>query len=62
MGLNTFFRFWWLIAAANIKFSGGAIFIQKIEVMVIIGMMVEAVRRTIWAILRVENEFHNNLE
>ena len=25
-------------------------------------MMVEAIRRTLWSIIRVENEFHNNFE
>jgi len=30
--------------------------------MIFLGVMVEAVRRTIWAILRVENEFYNNFE
>ena len=26
------------------------------------GMMAEAIRRSLWAIIRVENEFHNNFE
>jgi len=30
--------------------------------MFFIGMLQEAIRRTLWAIIRVENEFFNNFE
>jgi hypothetical protein len=30
--------------------------------MVFLSMLVEAIRRTIWSIIRVENEYHNNFE
>ena len=34
----------------------------NIEIMAFVGMMTEAIRRTVWAIIRVENEFFNNFE
>lgn len=35
---------------------------KRIEIMTFLSMMAEAVRRTIWALFRVENEFFNNFE
>ena len=32
------------------------------ELQVLTGMLVEAVRRTFWAIIRIENEFFHNIE
>ncbi len=60
--LNTFFRFWWLIGAIGLKFKGPAFFLQNFELLSLAGMMVEAIRRTLWSIIRVENEFFNNFE
>jgi hypothetical protein len=30
--------------------------------MVFLAMLVEGIRRTLWSIIRVENEYHNNFE
>jgi len=35
---------------------------DKIELLTMMGVMLEICRRQVWAILRVENEFHNNFE
>lgn len=59
---NTLFRFWWLFASAGIQFGKQYQFLDQMEFLVMIGVLVELTRRWIWAILRVENEFHNNLE
>lgn len=40
----------------------GKLIVKKIEIFVFLSMMAEAVRRTQWALIRVENEFHNNFE
>ena len=32
------------------------------EVLAFLGMLAEAIRRTLWALIRIENEFHNNFE
>ena len=57
MVLNLIFRFWWLIAVFLPKFD-----VIGLEIMVAIGMLVEGIRRTIWSIIRIENEFFNNFE
>jgi len=61
---NTLFRFWWVIAALNVKFSekGSLFFFDYLELMTFFGVAVEGIRRTFWAIIRVENEFYNNYE
>ena len=48
--------------SVTIKFTGPAFFLEKIEILTFISMTVELVRRTIWALLRVENEFFHNYE
>jgi septin family protein len=37
-------------------------FFKTYEVLIFMSMLAEAVRRTIWALIRIENEFHNNFE
>jgi len=59
---NTIFRFWWLLMAIQIKMSGPAFFLDNLEFLSWLSMTVEATRRTIWSILRVENEYFNNFE
>lgn len=57
------FRFWWLIGSAHIRFAGtSAFWLDHIEAMTMIGVMVELTRRMVWAVIRVENEFFNNFE
>jgi len=59
--LNTLFRFWWLIGAAYEKPETESFF-DHMNMMFFLGMMVEAIRRTLWSIIRVENEFYHNFE
>ena len=60
--LNTIFRFWWLLGAITIHYTGQTMAWQYFEIMFFISMMVEMVRRTLWALIRVENEFFHNFE
>ena len=53
---NLLLRFWWLIAV----FIG--VDETNLQTTLFIGMMAEAIRRTLWAIIRIENEFFNNFE
>ena len=62
MLLNTIFRFWWVTAIFTVKFAGGAYFMDSLGVLTFIAAIVEAIRRTFWAVIRVENEFFNNFE
>jgi hypothetical protein len=56
ISINFAFRFWWLCAV----FIG--VDETNIQVTLFIGMMVEALRRTLWSVIRIENEFFNNFE
>jgi hypothetical protein len=49
-------RFWWIISLFTIKFSDPLQFLNGIEIMIFISMIVESIRRTLWSIIRVENE------
>jgi hypothetical protein len=55
MASNILFRFVWLVAIFKFQES-------QVQLLIFTLMMTEAVRRTQWAILRVENEFYNNFE
>ena len=54
--VNFTLRFWWLIAVFN------GVDETNIQATMFLGMMTEAIRRTLWAIIRIENEFFNNFE
>ena len=62
MAINVICRFWWLIYAIVMSKKHHSIMMENLEFFVFIGMMIEAVRRTLWCIIRVENEFFNNFE
>ena len=62
MVINTIFRFWWVISLFTIKHTTETEFLYVLDVLGFVSMMTEAVRRTIWSIIRVENEFFNNFE
>ena len=64
MVTNLLCRFWWLVPMAGVHFShdGDYSILSDIEFLTFAGMMIEAWRRTQWAVIRVENEFFNNLE
>ena len=72
---NVLFRFFWLVPIWFYGFKQTTqddegndttpiknIAMQNIDLLAFLGMTCEAIRRTYWAILRVENEFHNNFE
>jgi len=59
---NTFLRFWWVINLFHIKFAGPVAFLEGIQLMTFLSMMMEAIRRTVWSLIRVENELINNFE
>ena len=59
MTFNTIFRFWWVIGSFSIHTN---VFFDSIGILTFSSMIVEAMRRTFWAIIRVENEFFNNFE
>lgn len=61
--LNFSARFYWLFGlskwAAEDYFKGP---LSNFEFLALVGMMAEAFRRTVWGIIRVENEQNNNFE
>ena len=52
-------RFWWLIGIFTWKEPA---LVDSIGLLAFSAMIVEAVRRTFWSMIRVENEFFNNFE
>ena len=63
MFMNTIFRFWWLISMLLVILTGSQnLIVDKLELFTFASMMIEAVRRTFWSMIRVENEFFNNFE
>lgn len=65
--LNIIFRFWWIIgiwlfSKFDCNDTLGCPLVVNMELQVMTGMVVEAVRRTFWAIIRIENEFFHNIE
>jgi len=59
MVVNLIFRFWWLLGIFT--FNEPAL-VDSIGLIAFSAMFVEAIRRTFWAMIRVENEFFNNFE
>lgn len=61
--INFILRFWWLVGVYPYPWTTGVgMFMKKVELMVLLKTAAEAIRRTIWALIRIENEFHNNFE
>ena len=56
---NLIFRFWWFFGIFTFQESA---LIDSVGLIAFSAMFVEAVRRTFWAMIRVENEFFNNME
>jgi len=56
---NLIFRFWWLIGCFTFE---EAALVDSVGLIAFSAMFVEAIRRTFWAMIRVENEFFNNFE
>jgi len=63
MVVNTLLRFFWVLGLVKWSFEDDQknIF-DEIEILVISTIFAEALRRTQWSLLRVENEFYNNFE
>ena len=60
---NALIRFYWIIGVFHYEYTNDdSDLINKLSLMAMISLMLEAVRRTQWALIRVENEFYNNYE
>lgn len=62
---NAIIRFFWVLNIFAFPFTtskDGEYVMERLEIMVFIGMIAEAYRRSQWSLLRVENEFYNNFE
>ena len=59
---NFILRFWWLIGVFTVKYSGSTLIVEQLGILTFVSGMAEAARRTLWSVLRVENEFFNNFE
>lgn len=62
MVINFFIRWFWIIPLIIYKDSQKATLMNKLKILTLCSMMLEAVRRTLWAIIRIENESINNFE
>lgn len=63
--INNFLcRFWWFFSSFYVGFNkrDNAFWLDQLEFMTMIGVVVELWRRFVWSIIRVENEFFNNFE
>ena len=61
MVINALLRFFWVISFIDLIPGDWKLF-HEIEFLIFLSMIAEAIRRTIWALIRIENEFHNNFE
>lgn len=63
MVTNFFLRFFWIVSIFTYRYETpfGKAF-NSLEMVLFISIMAEAIRRTQWALIRVENEFYNNFE
>lgn len=59
---NTFFRMWWLCVSVRIYYSDRTLYLEDMQLLSFVNMIFSILRRTIWAMLRTENEFFNNYE
>ena len=61
---NLLLRFYWVISIFQYDYK--SLYISNVlkdwDVLVLTSVMAEAIRRTQWALIRVENEFFNNFE
>jgi hypothetical protein len=63
MVVNLILRFFWVLGVFTFAFDTkvGDV-IDQLALMTFFSMMAEALRRTQWSLIRVENEFFNNFE
>ena len=62
--VNLFLRFFWVFQIFSIEW-GNASFAKAytdLQILTFLAVIAEAFRRAQWALIRVENEFHNNFE
>ena len=60
---NFFLRFFWLFGIHKWPYQHDEANVMNfLEIMAFINLFAEAIRRTIWSFIRVENEFFNNFE
>ena len=63
MGANFFLRFFWIFSIINWPYiTNQSLFAHRFQTMSFLSMFAEGIRRTLWALIRVENEFYNNFE
>lgn len=61
--VNFILRFFWLLKIFTWSFeSEKENFFERVEILTFATCLGEAMRRTMWALIRVENEFFNNYE
>ena len=63
MTTNAILRFFWVVGifAYPFNYSVGKFF-KDMQMIAFLSVMAEVIRRTQWALIRVENEFYNNFE
>lgn len=60
---NFILRFYWVVGIYDYPYvTPVGKYMKKVEMMVFMKTMAEALRRTQWILIRVENEYHNNFE
>lgn len=63
MVINVLLRFFWVVTLFTLEIDDHLPnLFTKVSVLSFMSMMAEAMRRTMWSLIRVENEFHNNFE
>jgi len=60
--INFLIRWFWIIPLVVYNDSQKATLMNKLKILTVTSMMLEAIRRTLWAIIRIENESINNFE
>ena len=63
MTTNAILRFFWVVGIFSYPFdSSVGKFFKDMQMITFVSVMAEVIRRTQWALIRVENEFYNNFE
>jgi|ERR1712096_319580 len=61
--LNLLLRFFWVLSIGLWAFENEPDNIMNyFEILAFMSLMAEAIRRSVWSLIRVENEFFNNFE
>ena len=63
MTTNAILRFFWVVGMIAYPYNTGVgRFFKDLQMIAFLSVLAEVVRRTQWALIRVENEFYNNFE